>query len=89
VKKTFFYARSGMDPCKYCSEVFQVQTKSGLGESRYVSGCSTSPEPEIGIPSNQESDLTDETTNYQKWGRALLAATKEPKRTKSAASHRS
>jgi hypothetical protein len=72
VKKAFFYLCSGMDPCKYCLKVFSVQTQSGLGESGYVSGNSTSPEPETGIPSNEESALAEDTRNIQEVRRALL-----------------
>jgi len=72
VKKTFFYPRSGMDPCKYCSEVFQVQTESGLGQSGYVSGRNTSPEPEIGVPSNKESEFDMRYKKYTRTGKSIV-----------------
>jgi hypothetical protein len=57
VKGTFYYPRFGMDKCKYCSAVCEIQTR--LDERGYVSGRSTSPEPEATIPSKEEYDLTN------------------------------
>jgi hypothetical protein len=67
VKRAFFYPRSGMAKCTYCSAVCEGQTR--LGEGEYASGCSPSPEPEIGIASNEEPDSTDNTGNIQELGR--------------------